>query len=88
MKHRGDYWADTNDLQPADICYFGGKAANFGVLRRAIPNESPRAMAFSFDLWNAFLDQPIDGVPLRRPDRRTLVKIHDVSARRHGGAEE
>jgi hypothetical protein len=65
MKHRGAYWADTSDLQPADICYFGGKAANFGVLRQAIPNDSPRAMAFSFDLWNAFLDQPIDGVPLR-----------------------
>ena len=65
MKHRGAYWAATNDLLPADICYFGGKAANFGVLRRAIPNDSPRAMAFSFDLWNAFMDQPIDGVPLR-----------------------
>jgi len=65
MEHRGAYWADTNDLRPADICYFGGKAANFGVLRRAIPNDSPRAMAFSFDLWNAFLDQPTDGVPLR-----------------------
>ncbi len=65
MKRRGEYWADTSDLQPADICYFGGKAANFGVLRQAVPNDSPRAMAFSFDLWNAFLDQLIDGVSLR-----------------------
>ena len=52
-------WTDTNDLQPADIGYVGGKAANFGILRRAIPDNSPRAMAFSFDLWNAFLDQTL-----------------------------
>jgi hypothetical protein len=61
MKNRGAYWADTTDLRPADICYFGGKASNFGVLRQAIPDDSPRAMAFSFDLWNAFLDQPLAG---------------------------
>jgi len=57
MALQGRLWADTNDLRPADIRFFGGKASNFGVLRRAFPNESPRAMAFSFDLWNAFLDQ-------------------------------
>jgi len=74
MKQRGAYWADTSDLQPADICYFGGKAANFGVLRRAIPNDSPRAMAFSFDLWNAFLGQLIDDVPLRDEIARRLSK--------------
>jgi len=55
----GQLWADTNDLQPTDIGYVGGKAANFGILRRAIPDNSPRAMAFSFDLWNAFLDQTL-----------------------------
>ncbi len=65
MMSRGALWADTNDLGPADIGFFGGKAANFGILRDVIPNDSPKAMAFSFDLWNAFLDQPIDGVPLR-----------------------
>lgn len=59
VKHRGAYWADTSELQPADIGCFGGKASNFGVLRRALPNDSPRAMAFSFDLWNAYLDQPL-----------------------------
>lgn len=74
MRHRGAYWADTNDLQPADICYFGGKAANFGVLRRAVPNDSPKAMAFSFDLWNAFLDQPVDSVPLRDQIAERLSK--------------
>ncbi|MBN1506937.1 MAG: hypothetical protein JW955_08825 [Sedimentisphaerales bacterium] len=74
MKHRGAYWADTNDLQPADICYFGGKAANFGVLRRAVPGASPRAMAFSFDLWNAFLDQTADAASLRDRIARPLSK--------------
>ncbi len=59
MAHRGQFWVDTDDLTPADISYFGGKAANFGILRRALPDDSPRAMAFSFDLWNAFLDQTI-----------------------------
>jgi len=59
MTHWGQLWADTNDLQPADIGYVGGKAANFGILRRAIPDNSPQAMAFSFDLWNAFLDQTL-----------------------------
>jgi len=59
MTQWGQFWADTNDLQPADIGYVGGKAANFGILRRAIPDNSPKAMAFSFDLWNAFLDQTL-----------------------------
>ncbi len=74
MKHRGALWADTNDLQPTDICCFGGKAANFGVLRRAIPNDSPRAMAFSFDLWNAFLDQQVNGASLREQIAARLSK--------------
>ncbi|MEJ2704795.1 MAG: PEP/pyruvate-binding domain-containing protein, partial [Sedimentisphaerales bacterium] len=59
MKPWGRLWADTSDLQPADICFVGGKAANFGILRQAIPNNSPAAMAFSFDLWNTFLDQSL-----------------------------
>jgi len=59
MVHWGRLWADANDLQPEDICYVGGKAANFGILRQAIPDNTPPAMAFSFDLWNAFLDQSL-----------------------------
>ena len=55
----GDYSADVNDLLPADIQYFGGKAANYGILRQSIPDNSPEAIAISFDLWNEFLDQPI-----------------------------
>ena len=61
MKHWGRWWADVNDLQPTDICCVGGKAANLSILRRVLPGNSPPAMAFSFDLWNAFLDRPVVG---------------------------
>lgn len=53
----GTYSASTAGLLPSDIKYFGGKAANFGILRTAIPDDCPVATAFSFDLWNGFLDQ-------------------------------
>ena len=59
MREGEAFWADTSELRPADIGRFGGKAANFGILREALPDGSPEAMAFSFDLWNAFLDQPL-----------------------------
>ncbi len=51
--------ASTDTLTPADIQYFGGKAANFGLLRQSIPDNSPIAIAFSFDLWDEFLDQTL-----------------------------
>lgn len=53
--------ADVIGLTPDDIVYFGGKAANFGFLLREIPdNTRPFAVGFSFDLWNAYMDQDID----------------------------
>ncbi|MCL4179217.1 MAG: hypothetical protein KJ072_15930, partial [Verrucomicrobia bacterium] len=52
----------ADDLWPADIRYVGGKAAHFGLLRRAIPDHSPApALAFTFDLWEDYLDQPLPG---------------------------
>jgi hypothetical protein len=53
----GDYGMSADALMPADIRYVGGKAANFGMLRRAIPENSPVAAALSFDLWTDFLSQ-------------------------------
>ncbi|TNF34081.1 MAG: hypothetical protein EP329_07610 [Deltaproteobacteria bacterium] len=54
--------ANVDTLGPADIAHYGGKASNFGVLRDAIPDHSPSpAVAFSFDLWDGFLEQPITG---------------------------
>lgn len=46
-------------LQPADVKYFGGKAVNYGLLRRTIPANCPAGIALSFDLWDAFLDQQL-----------------------------
>jgi hypothetical protein len=50
----------ADGLHPDDIQYVGGKAANFGVLRRSIPANSPSpAIAFTFDLWDGYLDQTL-----------------------------
>ncbi len=57
----GSYSASTDGLLLADIQYFGGKAANMGVLRQSIPASSPVSVAFSFDLWNEFMDQTMPG---------------------------
>jgi len=66
MEPYGSYSANTNGLGPDDIRYFGGKAANFGILRRAIPDNCPNAVALSFQLWNEFLDQTLgNGKTLR-----------------------
>lgn len=58
----GSYGGDTTDLYPSDVNCFGGKASNFGILRRSIPDNSPVAAALSFDVWNEFMDQPISPV--------------------------
>jgi hypothetical protein len=66
MEPCGSYSANTNGLGPDDIRYFGGKAANFGILRRAIPDNCPNAVALSFRLWSEFLDQTLgNGKTLR-----------------------
>jgi len=78
MVSPGKLWADTNDLHPADIGSFGGKASNYGILRRAVPDSSQPALAFSFDLWNSFLDQTLPaafaGGTLRGEIARRLAK--------------
>ena len=53
----------TEGLHATDMQYVGGKAANFSILRAAVPDNSPRAIALTFDLWNAFLDQPLTPAP-------------------------
>jgi hypothetical protein len=55
----GDVSVPTELIHPEDVCYVGGKAANFGILRAAVPDHSPRGLALTFDVWNAFLDQPM-----------------------------
>lgn len=60
--HLGSLSTNVDRLVPTDIRFVGGKAANLGFLRRAIPANSPSpALAFTFDLWDGYLDQPIGG---------------------------
>ena len=62
----GAYTAPTENLVPSDIKFFGGKAANFGFLRRQLPTNSPQAIAISFDLWDDFMSQTnASGISLR-----------------------
>jgi hypothetical protein len=52
----------VDSLTPADIGHVGGKAANFGFLRRSLPFDSPSpAIAFTFDLWDAYQAQTLPG---------------------------
>lgn len=60
----------VDDLDDSDIVYFGGKAANFGLLRDVVPDDSPQAVALSFDLWDAFLAQTL-------PTNKTLAQEID-----------
>ncbi len=52
------YTKNTDDIGPGDIVYFGGKAANYGVLRDAIPGSAQTAIAVSFLAWDDFMAQP------------------------------
>ncbi|NQV35557.1 MAG: hypothetical protein HQ515_22880 [Phycisphaeraceae bacterium] len=63
MESYGVYGVPTSELMPSDIKYVGGKASNFGILNLALPENSPPSMALTFDIWNAFLDQPLSTVP-------------------------
>lgn len=57
----GAFSAPVTNLVPDDSRFFGGKAANYGLLRRVIPSNSPVALAFSMDLWDVFMDQTLSG---------------------------
>ncbi|MFT7582314.1 MAG: hypothetical protein ACI9MR_003996, partial [Myxococcota bacterium] len=61
MAVKGAVAGDVSLLTPADTRYFGGKASQFGLLRRTIPENSPVAVALSFDLYNGFMDQAAAG---------------------------
>ncbi|MBX3748075.1 MAG: hypothetical protein KF833_22435 [Verrucomicrobiae bacterium] len=55
---RGVFHVAVDPLGPGDLRHVGGKAANFGILRQSLPGNSPSpAIAFTFDLWDAFLEQ-------------------------------
>ena len=55
----GTYAFDVAELTPNELSQCGGKAVNFGLLRRTIPASSPDpAIALTFDLWMDFMAQP------------------------------
>jgi hypothetical protein len=59
MAPAGTYHLECAGLTPDDIGLVGGKAANFGFLRRSIPDHAPDpAIALTFDLWNELMAQP------------------------------
>jgi hypothetical protein len=70
--------APTDALAPSDIKWFGGKAANYGVLRRTIPANCPPAVALSFDLWDAYLDQPLPGGGTLRAEISSRLAPHQT----------
>ncbi len=57
----GSYSAEVDTATPDDIVTIGGKAANYGLILRAVPQTTREAMAFTFDLWNDYLDQTLEG---------------------------
>jgi hypothetical protein len=76
----GKISASTDALTPADIQYFGGKASNFGFLRRQIPDRSPSAIALSFDLWDEFLDQVLPSGKTLRSEIDSRLSKHTYPA--------
>jgi len=60
MKASDDVTLSTEASGPSDVCFVGGKASNFGILRTAVPDHSPRGLALTFDVWNSFLDGPVN----------------------------
>jgi hypothetical protein len=72
----GAYSTNTDTLGPTHTRFFGSKAANYGILRRSLPSQSPSAIAFSFDLWLDFLEQTLgSGKTLRMEIETRLAAI-------------
>ncbi len=78
MAAYGALSAPVDQLHPADIRFFGGKAAHFGLLRRTIPNDCPEAIALSFDLWTAFMGQTLPSGRTLAEEIQTRLAAHQV----------
>jgi len=66
IQSAGTFVVATDDLIPDDINRVGGKAANYGMLRRSISQNCPPAAAITFDLWTGFMEQDFGGQTLRQ----------------------
>ena len=77
MEANGSYSLNTEGLHPSDVKYVGGKAANYGFLRRAIPANARPAGAFTFDVWNEFMSQELANTrTLRQEIHARLDQYH------------
>jgi hypothetical protein len=73
LELRGVFSLSLEQITLDDIRYVGGKAAHYSLLRKAIPDHSQTAVAFTFDLWHEFLDQRLAaGMSLRQEINRRL----------------
>lgn len=74
-QRKGAVSASVDGLGEDDVVYFGGKAVGYALLRSTIPDNAPQAVAFSFDLFDDFLDQPLasTGGTLRAEIHRRLA---------------
>lgn len=70
----GSLSSSTDALKPSDIRFFGGKAANYGLLRQAIPTHCPPAIAFSFDLWDQFMSQSMASGKMLREEIQSRLQ--------------
>lgn len=66
IRSAGTFVVATDNLIPDDINRVGGKAANYGMLRRSISQNCPPAIAITFDLWIGFMEQDFGGQSLRK----------------------
>ncbi len=73
---RGVLSVPVREAWPADIRHIGGKAANLGLVIRSVPaHADTNAIAFTFDLWDGFLDQRVqEGGTLREVIQTTLSR--------------
>ncbi|HUF60866.1 MAG TPA: PEP/pyruvate-binding domain-containing protein [Verrucomicrobiales bacterium] len=53
--------APVSGLWPEDARYVGGKSAHYGFLLREAPESTRPALAFSFALWEDYLNQALPG---------------------------
>ena len=64
---------NVQDLRPEAVAFVGGKAANYGLLRRTVPGNCDPAIALTFDLWDAYLDQIVPGGRTLRAEIETRL---------------
>lgn len=68
----------VRELEPTDIDIVGGKAANYSLLLRAIPDHARKATALSFDLWSEFLAQRVSTGLTLEAEIRARLAPHDA----------